>query len=171
MSYLNILIPVIAICANISAQIFSYKYILIKKLLKSEYFGFLVGLTVLIILQIFAYQPPLIERFALVCANLIIYLCFSYAYFCLINMGETARRIRLLRELYDTPVGLTKEKILKRYNAEEIINLRIVRLLNNGQIILRNGRYYVGSPVMLIISRTIVFMKIIILGRDSEFRK
>lgn len=171
MSYLNILIPVIAICANISAQIFSYKYILTKKLLKSEYFGFLAGLTVLIILQIFAYQSSLIERFALACANLIIYLCLSYSYFCFISMGETARRIRLLRELCDSPQGLTKEEMLSRYNAAEVISMRMIRLLNNCQVILRDSRYYAGSPVMLLISRTIVFMKIIILGRDSEFRK
>lgn len=171
MSYLNILIPVIAICANISAQIFSYKYVITKKLLKSEYFGFLGGLTVLIILQIFAYQPSLIERFALVCINLIIYLCFSYSYFCFISMGETARRIRLLRELCDSPQGLTKEEILSRYNSAEVINMRMIRLLNNYQVILRDSRYYAGSSVMLFISKAIILMKLIILGKKSEFDK
>jgi len=169
MSYLNILIPVMGICANISAQIFSYKYILIKKLLKSEYFGFMGGLIVLIILQIFAYQPSFIERSALACVNLVIYLCFSYTYFTFINMGETARRIRLLRELYDSDLGLNREEILSRYNAEVVIDLRMGRLVNNHQIILRAGRYYVASPVMLLISRAIVLMKLVVLGKKSEF--
>lgn len=171
MSYPNIFISVIAICVNISAQIFSYKYILIKKLLKSEYFGFLSGLASLIILQIFAYRYSLLEWFDLGCANLIIYMCLSYTYFTFINMGETARRIRLLRELGEAPAGLSKEEILRRYNAQEIIDIRINRLMNNGQIILRDGRYYLGNPTMLFISRILVCMKVIILGRESEFVK
>ncbi|MDD5465380.1 MAG: hypothetical protein PHP73_03450 [Candidatus Omnitrophica bacterium] len=105
----------------------------------------------------------------LIFVNLIIYFCLSYCYFNFINMGETARRIRLLRELGEAPAGLTKGDILKRYNAQEIINIRINRLMNNSQIVLRNGRYYVGSPVMLFISKAIVLMKLVVLGKKSEF--
>ena len=171
MGYFNILIPVMGICVNICAQILAYKYILIRKLLKSEYFGFLSGLTVVITLQILVHQSSLIERLALTCVNLIIYLCFSYIYFSFINMGETARRIRLLREVGESPQGLTKEQVLSRYNAVEVVNIRLSRLLNNGQIILRNSRYYVGSPVMLFISKVLVLMKLIVLGKRSEFDK
>jgi len=109
------------------------------------------------------------ERLALSLVNLAIYASLSYCYFSFITMGETARRVRLLCELYDAPDGLTREGILKRYNAEEVINIRLDRLLNNGQIILRDGRFYIGSPVVLFISKIIVFLKLIILGRRSEF--
>jgi len=171
MAYFNILVPAIGICVNICAQILAYKYILIRKLLKSEYFGFLTGLTALTILQVFAYQASLTERLALACVNLIIYFCFSYIYFSFINMGETARRIRLLREFCDSPQGLTKEQVLSRYNAEEVVNIRLNRLLHNGQVISRNSRYYIGSPVMLFISKVLVLMKLIVLGKRSEFEK
>jgi len=171
MAYFNILIPILSLCFNILTQIFSYKYILRKELLKSEYLGCLCGFILLIVCELAIREDLFKEWLFLVFANLIIYACFSYCYFTFINMGETARRIRLLRELYDAPFGLTGEEILKRYNAEEVINIRMNRLLNNGQIVLRNGRYYIGSPIMLLISRMIVFMKIIVLGRESEFRK
>lgn len=169
MDYFNILIPVIGIFTNITAQIFLYKYLLGKKLLKSEYFGFLCGSIVLIVCEILAYQAPEADWLFLICVNLIIYFCLSYCYFNFINMGETARRIRLLRELGEAPAGLTKGDILKRYNAQEIINIRINRLMNNSQIVLRNGRYYVGSPLMLFISKAIVLMKLVVLGKKSEF--
>mgnify|MGYP001458472362 CR=1 FL=1 len=169
MNYFNILIPVIGIFTSIIAQVFSYKYLLDKKLLKSEYFGFLCGLIVLVICEILTYQAPVANSVALICVNLIIYFCFSYCYFNFINMGETARRIRLLRELDESPDGLTWEDMFKRYNAQEIIKIRINRLLSNGQIVLRNERYYVSSPVMLLISKAIVLMKSIILGKKSEF--
>lgn len=171
MDYFNILIPVMGICANICAQILAYKYILNKRLLKSEYFGFLTGLTALIILQVFAYQASLTERLALTCVSLIIYFCFSYIYFSFINMGETARRIRLLREIGESLQGLTKEQVLSRYNAAEVSDIRLKRLLNNHQISLRDSRYYIDSPVMLLISKAIILMKLIVLGKKSEFDK
>ncbi|MFA4854637.1 MAG: hypothetical protein WC616_04720 [Candidatus Omnitrophota bacterium] len=169
MDYFNILIPVIGIFANIAAQIFSYKYLLGKKLLRSEYFGFLYGSIALVVCTIPSYQALEADWLSLICVNLIIYLCFSYCYFNFINMGETARRIRLLRELDEAPAGLTQEEMLKRYNAQEIINIRMSRLIHNGQVLLRDGRYYVGSPVMLLISKAIVLMKLIVLGKKSEF--
>ncbi len=171
MDYFNILIPVIGIFINITVQIFSYKYLLGKKLLKSEYSGFLCGSIVLVVCETFAYEEPVVERLSLICVNLIIYFCLSYCYFNFINMGETARRIRLLRELDDAPAGLTREEMLKRYNAQQIINIRMSRLIHNGQILLRDGRYYVGSPVMLFIAKMIVFMKLIVIGKKSEFEK
>lgn len=169
MDYFNIFIPVIGIFINITTQIFSYKYLLGKKLLKSEYFGFLCGAVVLAVSEIIAHQALEADWLSLICVNLIIYLCFSYCYFNFINMGETARRIRLLRELDEAPAGLTMKEILKRYNAQEIINIRMNRLMHNGQIVLRGGRYYVGSPVMLLISKAIVLMKLVVLGKKSEF--
>ena len=169
MGYFNILIPIISILGNISAQIFSYKYLLHKKLLKSEYFGFLCGVIVLAVCQAFVYGEPAVESLSLLCVNLIIYFCLSYCYFNFINMGETARRIRLLRELCDSSQGLNKEEILSRYNAEVVVDLRMRRLLNNHQIISRAGRYYVDSPVMLLIAKAIVLMKLVVLGKKSEF--
>jgi len=169
MDYFGILIPLIAITGNIAAQVFSYKYLLGKKLLRSEYFGFLCGVIVLAVCQALTYGDMNVERLSLVCVNLIIYLSFSYCYFNFINMGETARRIRLLRELYDSNQSLNKQEVLLRYNAEEVIDLRMRRLVNNHQIILRQGRYYVGSPVMLLIARGMVLMKMIVLGKKSEF--
>lgn len=169
MDYFDILIPLMGIIGNITAQIFSYKYLPVKKLLKSEYFGFLCGLIVLVACEIISYQALEADWLSLICVNLIIYLCLSYCYFNFINMGETARRIRLLRELDEMPTGLTREDMLKRYNAQEIINIRMNRLMHNGQIVLRDGRYYVGSPVMLLISKAIVLMKLVVLGKKSEF--
>lgn len=168
MDYFNIFIPFISIAANISAQIFSYKYLLAKKLLRSEYFGFSWGLMILAVGEVFAYVEPAAEALSLICVNLIIYLCLSYCYFNFINLGETGRRIRLLRELYDSRPGLNKEGILSRYNADEVVGLRMRRLLNNHQIILRGERYYVGSPVVLLIAKTIVLMKLVVLGKKSE---
>lgn len=93
----------------------------------------------------------------------------GYCYFHFINLGETARRIRILRELYDRKEGLSMEEIFKRYNAKEIFERRIARLINNGQIIYKDGKYYIGKPIMLLMAKMIVTMKLILLREKSEF--
>jgi hypothetical protein len=101
--------------------------------------------------------------------NFLIYAALGYCYFHFINLGETARRIRILRELYEAPDGLPLEGILERYNAKHIVEMRLRRLIHNGQIVERDGRYYIGSPVMLLIARSITLLKVVILKKKSEF--
>lgn len=167
-SFLNIFIPVFSFCLNILSQVLFYR--IKKTLLKSEYTGFTIGFIFLLAGGLSVYQNQLKEWPFLFCVNLIIYLSLSYCYFQFINMGETARRIRLLRELYETPKGQTKEQILAKYNARDIIDIRIKRLLNNKQVILRGTKYYLGGTTVLFISKLILAMKWIILGTDSEFK-
>ena len=114
-------------------------------------------------------SDTLAEAISMVCANLIIYCSLGYCYFHFINLGITARRIRILRELYTSPGGLTLSELLQRYNAGNMITARLERLLNSGQIVLRDNRYHIGRPVMLFMSRSIVAMKLLILGKRSEF--
>ena len=66
-------------------------------------------------------------------AAMIILVCFSYIFFHLDNMGETARRIRLLWELHGHSEGLTREELLEKYPPREVFQRRIRRLLTAGQ--------------------------------------
>jgi len=116
-----------------------------------------------------AFQGP--DFWGYLICNALIYACLSYNYFHFVNLGETARRIRIIREIYDSPNGLTKEEILQRYNAREILGLRMGRLLSKGQIHLKEGRYFINNPTMLAISNIIIFLKKAILGKVSEFDK
>jgi hypothetical protein len=115
---------------------------------------------------VFLYLP---ENIFSAFANAFTYSALGYCYFHFINLGETARRIRILRELYDSKNGLSKDEILSKYNAHQIISKRIERLVNNGQIIFKDGRYYIGHPMMLLIAKIIVMMKCMVLGKKSEF--
>lgn len=169
MSFFSIFIPVFSFCLNILSQILFYR--IKKTLLKSEYTGFIIGFVFLLICELSVYQNQSKEWPFLFCVNLIIYLSFSYCYFQFINMGETARRIRLLRELYEQPKGQTKEQILAKYNARDIIDIRIKRLLNNKQVIPRGTKYYLRGTSVLFISKLILIMKWIILGAGSEFKQ
>jgi len=93
----------------------------------------------------------------------------SYCYFHFINLCLTARRIRLVRDIYKSANGLTISEILERYNAKSMIQIRLKRLLASGQIVFLNGKYYVGKPIVLFAAKCMVALKQLFLGKKSEY--
>jgi len=166
--YLHFLCPIIALGINVIAQVVIFKLDKRHKLLRSVFIGFAAGALSVGTVESFIVLTTSvsIEKFIpALFVDTATYFALGYCYFHFVNLGETARRIRLLRELYDAPGGLTEEQILSKYNAKEIVSIRLTRLLNNNQIILRDARYYVANSVMVFISKALVFMKLVILGK------
>lgn len=171
-SYLQVFNSVFGLMINVLAQVFCFRFIRGIGLLKSVFLGFFAGFLSVLIIELylfFAISTSFMDFFMFLIVNSIFYASLGYCYFHFINLGETARRIRILGEIYDSKDGLSLKEILQRYNAKEIVEKRISRLLNNGQVILKNGRYYIGNPIMLMINRVIVAMKLMLLGKRSEF--
>lgn len=93
--------------------------------------------------------------------------CYLFGFF---NPGETARRIRLLIELRAAGSrGMSIDEILGVYNAHAIIEARLHRLLEGGQIKCQDGRYVVGWPLMLSLAKVMVLLKLVFLGARTEF--
>jgi hypothetical protein len=169
--FLPSIIPVLGLACNVVFQVIWLRLSGRVSLLRSIYAGFLFGVAAVCASE-WMMRRGMGTRgdFAGdLLANLVIYALLGYGYFHFVNLGETARRVRLMRELYDAPEGLTASQILLRYNAKEIIATRIARLVRNGQIMLEDGRYRLGSPAFALISSAIALMKKAILGRSSEF--
>ncbi|MCF8719414.1 hypothetical protein [Nitrospina gracilis] len=167
----HVLSPVLCLAINVVVQIAVARW---GKwgLLKSVYLGFAAGLGALLAGEWVIAQGSglaLTDSVALLFVNVATYGMLGYCYFHFINLGETARRIRLLRELHEAGGVLALEELLGRYNASHMVEIRLQRLLGTGQIVERDGRYYIGKPVMLWISQAIVLTKRIVLGKRSEF--
>ncbi len=79
-------------------------------------------------------------------------------------MGETARRIRILTELADAGNGLSLGEILGRYGSKDIIDRRLARLINSGQIRCENGRCYTGNVTVLAMAGFLAAAKRVIFG-------
>lgn len=151
----HIFIPFIGLAANVLIQVFLFRFFPQVGLLRSLFVGFVSGLPVL-----FLMGPG-----AILTSNLIIYILLGYCYFHFVNMSETARRIRILLELKAAPEGLSLREILERYNSRDIIESRLARLVSNGQVVCRNGKYYIGNPAMLIIAGSTAVVKRVIFGK------
>jgi hypothetical protein len=173
---LTALAPVLAFAANVIVQVASYRFVFRHasrpNLLMSLFAGYCTGLSIMAAVSVLEYtsqsaQP--VETASRFILNLLTYTALQYGYFHFINLGVTARRIRLLLELIDSESGLSYEEILRRYNAREMVDNRLGRLTGRGQVVLREGRYFIGKPVMLLMAKTIVAMKLIVLGKRSEF--
>lgn len=141
-------------------------------LLKTIYIGFVSGLISIIIIEAgvcLKSTISTIEFLSILFSNLIIYSSLSFCYLNLITLGETARRIRIMIELYESKNGLSLDEILQRYNAKMVVDLRLARLLSNGEIISKNNRYFIGNSIMYQIGKIYVVAKLILFGKKSEF--
>ncbi len=171
--WLRVLNPVLGLGIHVGVQILSFRWIPRLALLKSVMLGFAAGTVWVLLFEGYLFRRhlpgPLPEFFGNLATNLLIFAALGYCYFHFVNLGETARRIRIVRELEESPDGLTLPQLLERYNARMILRVRVRRLVDNGQLILREGRYFIGNPTLLLISRTIRFMKKFLLGKKSEF--
>lgn len=158
MTIMSALLPVFGLSVNAAVQVAISRAGV--PLLRSIFTGFAAGLVPLF------YFSGLTARLP---ADLLCYGAFGYCYFHFINLGETARRIRLVRELYESPGGLSEAELLQRYNSREILAVRMARLLGSGQLVSRGGRYFTGKPAVLLMAKTITFLKLVIIGKKSEF--
>jgi len=160
------LMPLAGLGVNVLCQIVCFRLVPLLGLLKSTVIGFAVGMVA-------AVAADAIVGAGFVAAglltNIIIYAALGYGYFHFVNLGETARRIRVLRELHEAEDGLTLTGLLARYGADQIVRVRLARLLASGQIVLRDGRYFIGRRTVLLIARSIVALKGLVLGRRNEF--
>lgn len=170
---MQVLIPIIGLMLNVLIQNLVLRYAKQIGLLKSVFIGFGGGMVIVFLVGInisFGWLNLIkMDMLSVIIVNLITYSLFGYCYFHFINLGETARRIRILRELYESREGLSMKEILEKYSAEEIIEKRISRLIHHGQIVLKDGRYYIGNPSMLFIAKIIYAVKFVVFGKGNEW--
>lgn len=113
---------------------------------------------------------PAIDLWGSALASVITYVLLAYCYVIgFFNIGESARRIRLLIELEAAGErGLSLAEILTLYNARMIIDSRLQRLLSGGQIIERGGRYFIRGRVMLYAAKALMLLKAVLLKRPAS---
>jgi hypothetical protein len=170
--FMFMITPVIALLLNVTIQVVGFHFIGRLSLLRSIVIGFITGIIFTLIFSFYLFPSVRLwtsGQLWILFTNLLIFIALGYGYFHFVNLGETARRIRLLREIYGEAGGITKEELVRRYNGKTMLELRLNRLLSKGQIVIRDNRYFIHSRLMLFISRIIVNLKWIIIGKKSEF--
>ena len=168
---LHVMIPVIGLLVNIILQIVGVRCVASIEYYKSIRYGFLLGLFMVLVSEVifilFGVKGA-IDSIALFTANLAIYLFIAFSYFAFINLGVSSLRVRLLDELGRSTEGLSMSEILERYNSREIIKNRVEKLEKIGQLIRKDGRYYVGRSTALLMVKTLELLKFVVLDRKPR---
>lgn len=82
----------------------------------------------------------------------VVYSCLAYSYFHVFNMSETARRIRILAEMY-LAGSLTAGEISRQYSGSALVETRIDRLVVAHQLEMRGDRYMPAGRLLYIAAR------------------
>jgi hypothetical protein len=102
-------------------------------------------------------------------------LAFGFCYYIIFTMSETARRIRILVDVYvaeqtEYEAMAYNKKASKDYNAKTMIDTRIDRLLGVGAIRERDGKIVVAFGATLLVSKLIRFWRRVVFGNTSDGR-
>jgi len=157
---------------NVAVQIVLFRSSCGTHFMRSILLGFLSGLAVLALLEIarisLAGLSPLTFSTALL-VDAPIYAGLSYCYYNFVQLGQTSIRIRLYSEIAGRPGGLAAGDIALLYNEEALMKVRIQRLLESGDVVERDGRYFIGRRRLVPVAAIIFAAKRLLLGRESEF--
>ena len=134
---------------------------------KSLLLGYAVGLIGLTALSLLVNSPSDKEGefWALTVADVVLFTVASYCWFHYVNIGEASVRIRILREIAEAGCDLSREEVLSRYNAQTILESRLERLVQSGQLKECESRYFLGKPRLIHVARIFDFLKLIVLGK------
>ncbi len=129
----------------------TFRWISPEQLLKSLTMTVIAiaGLPALLMAVLFTWKWAEASLQAWVCAGALAMavnglLCFVYV-LCVFGPYETSVRMRLVREIARAGAkGISRQELLKRYNAQTIVDLRLRRLMGSGDIIEKDGRYRVA---------------------------
>jgi hypothetical protein len=171
--WLSALSPISGLALNATVQVASFRIRPSIGLLRSEYLGFAAGFACVAGIAGAAMVAPSgtgspADAAFRALLSLCCYAALGYCHFHFVNLGETARRIRLLRELHEAGGALSHPDLVARYGAREIVERRIARLLGTGQVVLCEGRYHIRNPLVLTIARGMMALKMVLLKKGSE---
>ncbi len=133
--------------------------------------GFLAGLVKVVVLSLLALslaQPGIGDWLGYLTLNLLAYLALAFGYFNFINLNIASLRIRMLHELWQSDIGLTKEELLSRYNTDRVVATRIARLTRGGHLVARQGRFFSGRWRFLLVARIFDLLRWSILGAERS---
>jgi hypothetical protein len=167
--YCALLAPLAAVGANVIAQVLAVRLRGGTQFFRSIIEGFVVGGIVLIALEI---SVPQIRQQGLVTCVFVngpIYVALAYCYFGLANLGHTSIRLRMYSEISASPEGRTTREIEGIYDEGTLMQMRLQRLVESGDIVYKDGRYFVGRKKLVYMARILLACKHILLGKKSEF--
>jgi hypothetical protein len=141
-------------------------------LLKSFFIGFAAGYLCFLLFGIFIYfrfHESTIDLVFTLIAGSISYASLAFCYLAFLGIGETSIRRRLLDEIQGAASGLSEVDVIRLYNVRHMVDVRLERLVQKGQVIQKGGRYQISSRLLISLGQVVTICKLIVLRKKSEF--
>ena len=164
---LHALVPVVSTTVNVLSQLVCVRYLGVSYY-RSVVIGFVLGCALTCVAECLYFYRDGVESIPLAFFNIANYCLLGFGYFSFINIGKTALRVRMLTEMKNSQDGLTLAEILAIYNARDIVDIRVDRLVRNGQLAREDGRFYSKMSITLAIAITIDLFKLVVFGKDAR---
>jgi len=102
---------------------------------------------------------------ALLSLNTVVAAALAFGYFNFVNLTIASLRIRILEELVAAGGRLPRSTLLGRYGTDNVVSLRLERLVGGGHLVERNGRLHIGRLHFLVVARIFDGLRWIVFGR------
>lgn len=117
---------------------------------------------------VFVLAPPG-QGFWLGLAAFALFGSWWFVFLIFLQCAESSLRVRLLQELEAANGSIPRAELMRRYNDDIIIRVRLQRLADGGAVMEREGRLHMVSPTLLRWARSVRFLKVVLFGHPSEF--
>lgn len=168
---ISFLIPLAALAVNFAIQVGSFRRARGKHFFASILRGFAGGLLALLVFQAFLMgrhpSPGYLAGEILV--NISTYAALAYCYYNFVQLGQTSIRLRLYAEIAARAAGMPVEEIAREYSEDGLMEVRVHRLIESGDLVRKGDRYFVGRRRLVHIGRILFAAKLLLLGKASEF--
>jgi hypothetical protein len=127
--------------------------------------------SILLLLYAAAFGGAATDRYDVAVA-LILYGAWWYVFFLhFVQAFDSSLRVRLLVMLHEAGGRLPRAEVLRRLNDRRLLEVRLNRLLKNGYVVERGGQFFVVSAPIKVVALFFRILKIILMGRRSEFSR
>ena len=110
------------------------------------FIGFSVGSILTGIFVVFSVEElTLVDSVSIMLIDMGAMLSLGFCYFTFVNLNYTSLRIRLLREFISHEGELALPDILKKYSMQIILESRLTRLVNAGELLFDGESYCSGE--------------------------
>lgn len=175
-----LMLPIAGLAINVTLQVLLLRIRQGRNFMGTIAAGFGTGgLATLVVYPLLAWHlagtasfPPLAElmlEWLLLIAPAYAGLGYGYANFA--NLGNSSIRIRIYDQLSRVPDGIPVEAIRAQYSEAGILQARLQRLSEGGDLENVNGLWRVKARRFVILGGIIFAAKRMVLGRKSEFEK
>jgi hypothetical protein len=168
--YYLFLTPLAALAVNVIVQVILVRLQRGAHFLRAQTTGILVGGIALMAFDLLSLRFQTGESAVTsLLINIPTYLALSYCFFNFVNLGQTSIRIRIYAEIAARPGGMPAEEVAREYQDEALMQVRLRRLIESGDIVEKGNRYFVGRKRLVQLGHIIFNAKRFVLGKASEF--